>query len=426
MTSFLQDFLLSFFCPDPFRAKFNMLSGTLLGQLHESLSNSTCNSLKSDLCRDDTVALTLKLVAICSILVAGAAGIAIPLLGRKKSFLATDGNLFIAAKAFAAGVILATGFVHMLPDGSKNLTNKCLPKYPWAKFPFSGFLAMMSALVTLLADFVGTQMYERKREAMKRKGAARRDELGLDGSLDSVSEAGILPADRGEVRGNDRRCFGGEESIVGIHAHSRAHGHSHSHDLEHGNACEAPDGNMVDVHNDGYGHGHEHNQSFGGENGARHAVVSQVLELGIVSHSVLIGLSLGVSHSPCTIRPLVAALSLHQFFEGFALGGCIAQAGFKKASTVIMACFFALTTPGGIAVGIGAASFYDPTSTRALIVEGILDSISAGILIYMALVDLIAADFMSKKMRCNVRLQIVSYAALFMGAVLMASLAVWS
>lgn len=44
-----------------------------------------------------------------------------------------------------------------------------------------------------------------------------------------------------------------------------------------------------------------------------------------MSHSVIIGLSLGVSHSPCTIRPLIAALGFHQFFEGFALGGCISQ-----------------------------------------------------------------------------------------------------
>lgn len=51
----------------------------------------------------------------------------------------------------------------------------------------------------------------------------------------------------------------------------------------------------------------------------------KILELGILSHSVIIGLSLGVSQSPCTIRPLVVALSFHQFFEGFALGGCIAQ-----------------------------------------------------------------------------------------------------
>lgn len=51
----------------------------------------------------------------------------------------------------------------------------------------------------------------------------------------------------------------------------------------------------------------------------------QVLELGIIVHSVVIGLSLGASDNPCTIRPLVAALCFHQLFEGMGLGGCILQ-----------------------------------------------------------------------------------------------------
>lgn len=51
----------------------------------------------------------------------------------------------------------------------------------------------------------------------------------------------------------------------------------------------------------------------------------QVLELGILVHSVIIGISLGASQSPSTIRPLVGALSFHQFFEGIGLGGCIVQ-----------------------------------------------------------------------------------------------------
>lgn len=42
-------------------------------------------------------------------------------------------------------------------------------------------------------------------------------------------------------------------------------------------------------------------------------------------HSVIIGVSLGASSSPKTIKPLVAALSFHQFFEGIGLGGCITQ-----------------------------------------------------------------------------------------------------
>lgn len=145
-----------------------------------------------------------------------------------------------------------------------------------------------------------------------------------------------------------------------------------------------------------------------------------------MSHSVIIGISLGVSQSPCTIRPLIAALSFHQFFEGFALGGCISQAQFKTLPATIMACFFAITTPAGIAAGTAIASSYNPYSVGALITEGILDCMSAGILVYMALVDLIAADFLSKRMSCNFRLQVVSYLMLFLGAGLMSLLAIWA
>lgn len=51
----------------------------------------------------------------------------------------------------------------------------------------------------------------------------------------------------------------------------------------------------------------------------------QVLEIGIVVHSVVIGVSMGASSNQCTIRPLIAALCFHQLFEGMGLGGCILQ-----------------------------------------------------------------------------------------------------
>lgn len=54
-------------------------------------------------------------------------------------------------------------------------------------------------------------------------------------------------------------------------------------------------------------------------------MIVQVLELGILVHSVIIGVSLGASLRPSSIRPLVGALSFHQFFEGIGLGGCIVQ-----------------------------------------------------------------------------------------------------
>lgn len=386
------------------------LSESILQIIPETMASSTtkilCDAGESDLCRDDSAAFLLKFVAIASILLAGAAGVAIPLIGRNRRFLQTEGNLFVAAKAFAAGVILATGFVHMLAGGTEALSNPCLPDFPWSKFPFPGFFAMVAALATLLVDFMGTQYYERKQE---RNQAATEAAAGSE-------EIAVVPV-VGE-RVTDNKVFGEEDGggihIVGIRAHAAHHRHSHSN--SHG---------TCDGHAHGHSHGHMHGNSDV-ENGARHVVVSQILELGIVSHSIIIGLSLGVSQSPCTIRPLIAALSFHQFFEGFALGGCISQAQFRNKSATIMACFFALTTPIGIGIGTAVASSFNSHSVGALVTEGILDSLSAGILVYMALVDLIAADFLSTKMRCNFRLQIVSYVMLFLGAGLMSSLAIWA
>lgn len=45
----------------------------------------------------------------------------------------------------------------------------------------------------------------------------------------------------------------------------------------------------------------------------------------MVVHSLIIGMSLGASDFPSTIRPLVPALTFHQLFEGIGLGGCIVQ-----------------------------------------------------------------------------------------------------
>ncbi|KAH6768724.1 zinc transporter 5 precursor [Perilla frutescens var. frutescens] len=91
-----------------------------------------------------------------------------------------------------------------------------------------------------------------------------------------------------------------------------------------------------------------------------------------------------------------------------------------------MMLFFSVTTPIGIGVGIGISSIYQENSSKALIIEGILNSASAGILVYMALVDLLAADFMNPRMQTNVRLQLGAHLSLLLGAGCMSFLAKWA
>lgn len=54
---------------------------------------------------------------------------------------------------------------------------------------------------------------------------------------------------------------------------------------------------------------------------------------------------------------------------------------------VLGAIVYGLTTPVGIAAGLGVRTTYNPNSATASIVSGVLDSLSSGILIYTGLVE---------------------------------------
>ncbi|KAB1222135.1 putative zinc transporter 10 [Morella rubra] len=182
------------------------------------------------------------------------------------------------------------------------------------------------------------------------------------------------------------------------------------------------------------GHFHGHHHHHGVKEGSagdsqqllRYRVVAMVLELGIIVHSVVIGLSLGASNNTCTIKGLVAALCFHQMFEGMGLGGCILQAEYKLLKRAIMVFFFSVTTPFGIALGIALSKTYKDNSPSSLMTVGLLNASSAGLLIYMTLVDLLAADFMGPKMQASIKLQIKSYMAVLLGAGGMSLMAKWA
>ncbi|KAF8411290.1 hypothetical protein HHK36_003837 [Tetracentron sinense] len=330
--------------------KLLTVSYLLLLLLLPILVSAECTCNAEDQGGNRSKALKYKLIAFALILVAGAIGVCLPIVGKSIIPALRPGNdIFFMIKALAAGVILATGFMHILPHAFENLTSPCLKVDPWGGFPFTGFIAMMSAIVTLMVDTFATSYYKSSH-------------------------------------------FNKAQSIL-------------NEDEEHA------------------GHVHVHGSAA---SGSPDLVRHRVLELGIVVHSVIIGISLGSSQSAKTIKPLVAALSFHQFFEGMGLGGCISQAKFKSRAVTIMAIFFSLTTPVGIAIGIGISKIYNENSPTALIVEGVFDSASAGILIYMALVDLLAADFMNPRMQSNKKIQLGANLSLLFGAGCMSLLAMWA
>jgi solute carrier family 39 (zinc transporter), member 1/2/3 len=152
-----------------------------------------------------------------------------------------------------------------------------------------------------------------------------------------------------------------------------------------------------------------------------------ILEFGVIFHSAIIGLNLGVVGSE--FSTLYPVLVFHQSFEGLGIGARMSAIPFKPSSWLpwILCAAYGLTTPISIAIGLGLRTTYNPGSFTANVVSGVLDSMSAGILIYTGLVELLARDFLFNPMRTkdNKRLTFM-LACVFAGAALMALLGKWA
>ncbi|KAL4585838.1 hypothetical protein LXL04_010464 [Taraxacum kok-saghyz] len=91
---------------------------------------------------NDITVLKYKLIALACILIAGGIGVSLPFAGNIFPALRPENDSFFLVKAFASGVILATGFIHILPDAFESLTSPCLKEHPWGDFPFTGFVPL--------------------------------------------------------------------------------------------------------------------------------------------------------------------------------------------------------------------------------------------------------------------------------------------
>lgn len=65
---------------------------------------------------------------------------------------------------------------------------------------------------------------------------------------------------------------------------------------------------------------------------------------------------------------------------------------FVAVQPIFLVVAYSLTTPLGIAVGIGIESSFQSNSPSTLIGLGVIDAIAAGILIYDACVNLVSAN----------------------------------
>ncbi|GMF74606.1 unnamed protein product [Aspergillus oryzae] len=154
-----------------------------------------------------------------------------------------------------------------------------------------------------------------------------------------------------------------------------------------------------------------------------------VMEAGVIFHSILIGLTLVVA-GDSFYKTLLVVIVFHQFFEGLALGARIAMLpGRIFPSKAVMAGTFALITPIGMAIGMGVLHSFNGNERSTLIALGTLDALSAGILVWVGVVDMWARDWVmegGELLDAPLVRVLVGGVSLIAGMVLMGVLGKWA
>ncbi|KAI1827411.1 ZIP zinc/iron transport family [Xylaria intraflava] len=345
--------------------------------------------------------LGLRISSIFVILLGSFLGAVVPVILARRTKLKVNGTPFFIAKHFGSGVIVATAFLHLLAPAFEALNSPCLPDGPIRNYDFAAAICLITVLVMFTLELI----------------VSRFDIFGHDHD-GPKPEAAPLPARPHRHDIEAKPSSSGEGSAGSVSADARDNFYPAGIPDE----VSYPPGGQDHLahHRD---HAVEHDEI------AAQLTAIFILEFGVVFHSIFIGLTLAVAGSEFNV--LYVVLVFHQTFEGLGLGSRLAIAKWPESKAwlpYLLGFGYALSTPISIAVGLGISTTLQPGSSSALLINGVFDSISAGILIYTGLVELLAHEFMfNPHMReAGLKVQLFALFWVALGSALMAVLAIWA
>ncbi|PGG99245.1 hypothetical protein AJ79_08637 [Helicocarpus griseus UAMH5409] len=278
--------------------------------------------------------IPLRIGSIFVILVTSSIAVFGPILWARFFNSSMNGIVFTIIKQFGTGIMVATAFIHLYTHAHLMFGNQCLGELTYEST--TSAIVMAGIFLSFLVEYIGNRIIlSRTPDCNPHAHCDVEPQPSLkspDGSTDSQQHPPAL-------------------TDLGHHHHTLAR----------------PDDKLSVL----------------------------VMEAGIVFHSIIIGLTLVVAGDSGYVS-LFIVIIFHQMFEGLALGARIAHlAPTLTASKLIMAGIFTLITPIGMAIGMGVLHEFNGNDPSTIIAIGTLDALSAGILAWVALIDMWSHDWLT-------------------------------
>ncbi|XP_073845444.1 zinc transporter ZIP3-like [Musca autumnalis] len=326
---------------------------------------------------------------------------------------------------FGGGVLLATTFIHLLPEvqevvehlqtcGQMGETNFAVAE----TFMCAGFFLMY-----LIEECVHKFLHRHKKSdhesdaedddsvaAAFERGHSIRNSVLVKGrrkkSEDYVAEdnvAGTITIKSVEVMGNGNANGSYEnpsylQSTLTVNHLVGDQGCEKHSDLQlepTKSPCSTPkhhhDNQVGDhQHHDHGGHGHSH-LPIQSSNDNENVVSSSLRGLGIVLalslHEVFEGLAIGLEDSSSSVWFLFAAVSAHKLVLAFCVGVELIVARTKPVLAAVYTITFAIVSPIGVAIGIAVS--HDSSTSEDSIPSAVLQGIACGTLLYVVFFEIL-------------------------------------
>ncbi|CAN8101643.1 unnamed protein product [Discula destructiva] len=412
--------------------------------------------------------MAMHIFALFLILVLSTLACGFPLISSRARSGRLQSQIIFYCQHFGTGVLIATAFVHLLPTAFISLNDPCLPWFFNEGYqPFPGLIAMAAVLlVVAIESYLTTRgaghshshhavwddedAREQAEPSLRGGGdrslAARRGPRPGDialGRLEAGEATGLMDAispapQRTPVPQTDGNAAGDGDGKFEHRPPVREYSPNDNNITGDGEDEDEDDLELrIDDLSDRLTRAGTHNRanpspatshtvpggSSSTEDQKRLMLQCLLLEAGILFHSVFIGMAISVATGPPFVVFLVA-IAFHQTFEGLALGSRIAAVRFPRASPRpwLMVIAYGTTTPIGQAIGLGVHRFYDPQSQTGLLMVGVMNAVSSGLLLFAGLVQLLSEDFLTEKSYKTLKGQtrINAFIAVAAGATLMA------
>lgn len=290
--------------------------------------------------------------------------------------------------AFGGGVLLCTTFLHLLPEVKENVQRlQASGDLPEFKFHFAELLMCLGFFTMyFIEQLVHVYLHKHNREVKEAESAFQRGVSVRDSTIMSTIRRKKISDNRNgsisiaELMENDAENDKFQVEIVpkqkefNQHHHHHNHGHSHLH---------------LPMHNN------NNNNNNDKANGIDDDIIVSSLRgllivLALSVHELFEGLAVGLEGSAQNVWYLFSAVAAHKLVLAFCVGVELIVAKTHRWLAFVYVLTFSIVSPIGIGIGILVSS--GEVSSSTALVSVILQGLATGTLLYVVFFEILQKD----------------------------------